>query len=255
MYNYFPHPSNARQSSMCVTLLVNEGFAGYGLYWAIIELLRDAPNYKYTADEKLLAYVLHAPDAEQVKRVIKNFGLFVFDDDGLMFSPWLLESLGSYDEQKKKLQEAGRKGAARRWARAHGDNGQAIDTPLMDNGQAIAYNPTKSNVSEQNLTQPNHSDRQGLSEVLSSETHKISEEYYLAAAERKDYEGGQAYLLQECYRRGLSIEAFHYLLEHTDNGNTDNSTYRVFCLLCKRVDSEKYPVKYPDNFYLRKIFG
>lgn len=240
---------------MCVTLLVNEGFAGYGLYWAIIELLRDAPNYKYTADEKLLAYVLHAPDAEQVKRVIKNFGLFNFDDDGLMFSPWLLESLGSYDEQKKKLQEAGRKGAARRWAHAQGDNGQAIATPSGGDGQAIAYNTTQSITSQQDLTHLNPSDVQGLNEVLSSETHKISEEYYLAAAERKDFMGGQAYLLQECYRRGLSIEAFNFLLEHTENGNTDNSTYRMFCLLCKRVDSEKYAVKYPDNFYLRKIFG
>lgn len=255
MYNYFPHPSNARQSSMCVTLLVNEGFAGYGIYWAIIELLRDAPNYKYTADEKLLAYVLHAPDAEQVKRVIKNFGLFDFDNDGLMFSPWLLESLGSYDEQKKKLQEAGRKGAARRWARAQRDNGQAIATPLMDNGQAIAYNPTLFNISEQDKTNPTANGGEEWREVCLLQGLKVDTELVEAIAKTSPEGHAPGYIAQVCCQYGIGQNVLDFLVERTENASTTNPLYIKFCALVKRIETEKWAPKHPANFICSKLFG
>lgn len=255
MYNYFPHPSNLRQSSACVSLLIQEGWAGYGVYVAILEVLRDAPGFRYNPDPKVWSWVLHGADRELLERVLKQYGLFDLDDDGLLFSPWLNDQLQDYSDKKTKLQEAGRRGAAKRWSAVHANDGQAIATPSEGDGQAIAYNNTQSIFTQPNITSPNNTAGNEWRELLQRGTHKISEEAYLAAAERKDYTGGQAYLLQECYRRGISWEAFQFILERAGAADSTNSTYNTFCALCRRIDSEKYAVKMPDKFFLSKIFG
>ena len=48
---YFPHDSNARQDVKILKLRIKHGWAGYGLYWGIIEALRDQDNYAFEADQ------------------------------------------------------------------------------------------------------------------------------------------------------------------------------------------------------------
>lgn len=237
-----------------MSLLIEEGYAGYGIYLSILEILRDAPNYRYNPDPKVWRYLLHGDDAAIIERVLKNYGLFDIDSNGLLFSPWLLEQLENYSEKKAKLQEAGRRGAAKRWAAAHKEDGQAIATPSMEDGQAIAYNITQSNKILPNISLSNPTD--SWRSVLEEERLLITEELYKKLDElHGTSEGhGYGYLLQECYRRKISLGAFNFILSHSNNAELTNSTYRAFCALCKRVDAEKYPVKLPDNFYLSKLF-
>ena len=44
---YFPHDSNARNDPKIQALMSKYGYQGYGWYWAIIEILREQPEYKY----------------------------------------------------------------------------------------------------------------------------------------------------------------------------------------------------------------
>jgi len=238
---------------MCVTLLVQEGFAGYGIYWALLELLRDAPRYRYTADEKILAYVLHAPDLDQVKRVLRNFGLFDFDEDGLFFSPWLMESLGAYDEQKKKLQEAGRKGAARRWAHTREDNGQAMATPSGDDGQAMAYNITQRNLTELNETQPTLANGEEWRSILSVDSPKVTPEYMemLVSTQKAGHACG--YVAQVCLYYGMTEAVCEAICERSDNASVTHPLYRKFCALVGRIEQEKWVPKHPANFFLSKL--
>ena len=99
MLNYIPHPSNARLAGGLLRLRIDEGSAGYGVYWMVLELLRDAPDYKLTADAKTLAFAINEPDIDLVQRVITNLALFDQDDDGNLFSPWLNEQLSAYDDK------------------------------------------------------------------------------------------------------------------------------------------------------------
>ena len=47
-YNsYFPHDSNAKDDPKCVLLIEQLGMEGYGIYWMLVETLRDQPNYRY----------------------------------------------------------------------------------------------------------------------------------------------------------------------------------------------------------------
>lgn len=255
MYNYIPHPSNARQASTCVSLLIEEGFAGYGLYWAILEVLRDAPNYRYSPDPRVWAYVLHAPDVDQVGRVLTRYGLFEHDDDGLLFSPWLMESLGSYDETKRRRSEAGRKGAARRWAHSSGDDGKAIAMPSGDDGKAIAYNPMQPNVMQDNNTLPSGEVTEAWREICFNQGPKVDHDLVSAICESQPEGHAPGYIAQECERYGMGSRVLEYLCELTDNAKVDNSTFRRFVALVQRLNREKWTPDKPANFFLSKLLS
>jgi hypothetical protein len=44
---YFSHDSNAKDDPKCVLLIEQLGLEGYGIFWMLIETLRDQPGYKY----------------------------------------------------------------------------------------------------------------------------------------------------------------------------------------------------------------
>lgn len=253
MYNYFPHPSNLRQSSGVVSLLIEEGYAGYGIYLSVLEILRDAPHFKYSAEAKVLAYVLHAPDVSQVERVLRNFGLFDFDGDGLLFSPWLSEQLEAYSDKKQKLQEAGRRGAARRWSKV--EDGQAIATPSVEDGQAIAilHNNTQPNLMQPNMTTPSESGREEWREICLSPGKKVTDELISAICSSEAPGHSAGYIAQVCRDYGIGENVLEYLMKITDNGNVTNSRYLAFCALVKRIQSEKYHPNLPANFFCSKI--
>ena len=60
MKNYFPHDSDARSDDKIIALRIKHKWEGYGLYWALIEKLRESKNYTLKADYNvwLLIYVL-----------------------------------------------------------------------------------------------------------------------------------------------------------------------------------------------------
>lgn len=254
MYNYFPHPSNLRQSSGCVSLLIEEGYAGYGIYLSILEILRDAPNYRYSPDPKVWRYLLHGDNTDQVERVLKNYGLFDIDDDGLLFSPWLLEQLGNYSEKKAKLQEAGRRGAAKRWAAAHKEDGQAIATPSVEDGQAIAYNIIKPNLTKPNITSPMENNGTDWSEILNNTGKKMEEDLVKVLGEHDPEGHNTGYIAQVCWHYGVGENTFNFLCERSNNADMTHPLYKKFCALVKRIQADKFTPKKPDAFFIKKLF-
>ena len=255
MYNYFSHPSNLRQSSMIVPLLMQEGFAGYGLYMAMLEVLRDANDYKFSGDPKVWAFVLHAQDVDQVRRVLDNYGLFDRDDNGLVFSPWLTGSLVSYEDKKTRLQEAGRKGAAKRWAAARKEDGQAIANPSLEDGQAIAYNITKYNPIEQNESQSNQGDGQDWRGVLSIQSKKVDADYLEVLSSTQQEGHAPAYVAQVCMHFGMTEAVCDFICERTNNAEVTHPIYRKFCAIVTRLNGEKWKPNLPANFFLAKLFN
>lgn len=253
MYNYIPHPSNARQASMCVSLLIEEGFAGYGLYWAMLEVLRDAPNYRYSPEPRKWAYVLHASDIDQVERVLSRYGLFDFDDDGLVFSPWLIEQLGAYDEKKRRRAEAGRKGAASRWGTPAAEDSKAIALPLHEDSNANANITNATNITNERIPDQPTAGGQDWRAICLNQGRPIEPEIidYLA----KNHQEGCApgYLAQVCVRYNMGENVLAKLQELTENGNTTNSLYRKFCALVARIQREKWEPQQPANFFLSKL--
>ena len=230
-------------ASQVLALRIEEGAAGYGVYWMLLELLRDAPDYKFSSNPKALAFAINEHDLQLVERVVRNYGLFDFDDSGLMFSPWLCEAMGDYDDRKAKLREAGRRGAAHRWGVSSRENGEAIATPSLENGEAIAYNATKRDITLRDITLPDLSG-----------SPKVSQELVEALAMTQQKGHAPAYVAQVCLQYGMSEGALNFLCEHTNNAEVTNPTYQKFCATVKRIQAEKWTPKHPDGFFLKKVF-
>lgn len=116
--SYFSHDSNARNSEKLIRLRMRHKAAGYGVFFMILERLREEPNYMSVKDYNVIAFDLRE-DASLIKSVVEDFGLFVFTDDGKYFySESFSRRMGIKDEEKARRSEAGKKGMARRWANA-----------------------------------------------------------------------------------------------------------------------------------------
>lgn len=103
---YFSHDSNARSDSKIVRLRRKFGMEGYGIYFAIIEMLREDSAHKLLLSGfEDIAYDLRV-DVAKVESVVKDFDLFVIEND-YFYSPRLSRSMQKYYEMKRKRVEAG----------------------------------------------------------------------------------------------------------------------------------------------------
>ena len=74
---YFSHDSNARNDHRIMKLRMDLGMEGYGIYWAIIEMLREQANYTLPIDSiELISYEIRS-DSINVEKVINEYNLFI----------------------------------------------------------------------------------------------------------------------------------------------------------------------------------
>lgn len=143
MPSYFSHDSNARNSKKIIRLRQKHGAAGYGVYFMLLERLREENNYFSVLDYDMLAFDLRV-DAELIRSVVEDFELFEISCDGKCF-----HSLG-FDERMSlvaKKSEAGKKGAESRWKNNDknedimAQNGKTMAEPMVEERQ----NPESAN--------------------------------------------------------------------------------------------------------------
>lgn len=110
---YFSHDANAHKDPKILKLRSKHGWEGYGIYWAIIETLREQNEYKWLADDKQLLTFSFSNGDETVNQVLDdclNIGLLDIDDDGYIHSESLTRRMKMKEEIADKRREAGRKG-------------------------------------------------------------------------------------------------------------------------------------------------
>lgn len=111
---YFSHDSNARQDEKVIALRMKHGWEGYGLYWALIEKLRECRNYMSVCDYNVIAYDLRT-DSAKIKSIIEDFRLFAFTDIENVGKCFYSESLKSRMDVKDSKSEKARLSALQRW--------------------------------------------------------------------------------------------------------------------------------------------
>lgn len=113
---YFSHDSNARNDLKMVRLRRQLGLEGYGCFWCLIELLRETADYKLplsSLDD--IAFDINI-SVEKLTAVVKNYDLFVIEEDNFFYSRRLHISMEQYSTNKLRLSEGGKKGMEKRWA-------------------------------------------------------------------------------------------------------------------------------------------
>lgn len=113
--NYFPHDSNARNDTKILNLRADLGAEGYGIYFMILERLRESADYMSVTDYNAIAFDLRVSSG-QVKRVVEDFGLFSLTEDGTRFySESFNNRMNIKDNKRKDISEARRKAANSKW--------------------------------------------------------------------------------------------------------------------------------------------
>jgi len=113
--NYFSHDSNARNDEKIIRLRMKYKSSGYGIYFMILERMRESKNYMCAKDYNLIGFDLHE-DASTIKSIVEDFGLFVFTEDGKYFySESFLKRMNSREESARKRSEANRNAVMQRW--------------------------------------------------------------------------------------------------------------------------------------------
>ena len=105
---YFSHDSNARNDQKILEVRAKYGMTGYGIFWGLIEMLREANAYQLPTKYQSIAFGLGELE-ETVKQIVEGFGLFKIKN-GMFWSESLKFRMKKYENVSKKRSEAGRLG-------------------------------------------------------------------------------------------------------------------------------------------------
>ena len=272
MYNYLPWPSNMRTADQVLSMRIQEGSAGYGVYVMLLELLRDAENRRLVFNPRHLAFAMNEPDVELVQRVVQDYALFTMHDDGKFSSPWLEQQMNEYDTKKAAAVAAGKRGAARRYGKSYQVEAEEdrvpIDTPMA----------TQS-VPDSNITQSNTTDeiKSTKSRLLRMKWRDMTGEDLFSLARKREplvdemsrmviddqqkaynakYGEGKynfRVLLEVCDFFNLGVGMFKFLSDYTSYGRTSSSGMERLCKLVAECKKTKFMPKYPAEYVLVKL--
>jgi len=142
---YFSHDSNASSDPKIVQLISIYGYAGYGRYWRLIEMMREQADLMLNLSGKYavkgLAELLKMSEDEFITFIddcVNEFHLFERTDDGKIYSQSLLRRM----EIVKLKQEKAKQSAFARWKKFESYNANKNDENKI--AQVTKENETES---------------------------------------------------------------------------------------------------------------
>lgn len=149
---YFSHDSNARNDEKIVNMRMQMGAEGYAIYFMILERLRESEDFMGVKDYNVIAFDLRV-DAKDVKRVVEDFGLFQFTDDGKQFySDSFRDRMRIMESKRIKQVEAGKRTASMRWSGSKSE-GDGVTNLSEKSNSTIGNLSGKSNSPIANLSE------------------------------------------------------------------------------------------------------
>ena len=144
--SYFPHDSNARNSEKLLELRMQHGAAGYGVYFMLIERLREAADYSCVVNYNSIAFDLRV-SSELIKSVLRDFRLFAFfqtDEGERFYSESLRQRMKPMDEMRVQRRNAAALSVAKRKERAEKERSfNARSTLVQENSNARSTDVTQ----------------------------------------------------------------------------------------------------------------
>jgi hypothetical protein len=107
---YFPHFSNARHDRKLKRVRKELGVEGYGIYFMLLEVLRDQEEFKYPIEDLDLLADEFGTSEQKVRTVICNYQLFQVDERENFFSLKFVKYLQPYLDNKHRNRINGIKG-------------------------------------------------------------------------------------------------------------------------------------------------
>lgn len=189
---YFSHDSNAKDDPKCVLLIEQLGLEGYGIYWVLIEVLRDQPEYKYPLALIPAIARRYNTTSEKMKTVIGNYGLFNVDENDF-FSLSLMERMKYYEYKKELARSAGKKSAEARALKS----GSTDVQPTLNDGSTSKVDVSISNESKVDIP---------YSEIVDHLNQKTGSKYKKSSQKTRD-------LIRARWNDGFRIEDFKLVID------------------------------------------
>ena len=137
---YFNHDSTARNDIRIIKLRAKLGYEGYGVFWALLELLFTEENKLCIEDYSEISFGIQA-DPHILKQVVEDFDLFIIED-GCFYSSRLNQHIQDINNKSRKAKES----ASKRWK-----NADAKQTQSDSNASKVKYSKVdKSKVKKSN---------------------------------------------------------------------------------------------------------
>tara|TARA_R110001583_G_scaffold54926_3_gene167688 strand:- start:1917 stop:2723 length:807 start_codon:yes stop_codon:yes gene_type:complete len=153
---YFPHDSNARNDIKLIKLRSKHSYEGFGIYFAILELLFSENNRLCIDDYETLAFGLQC-DKDILKDIITNYDLFVIEDN-CFYSKRLDDTIEQITSKSTKASL----NAKKRWS------GDATAMQTHSNGNATAMLLNKSKLKKSKLNKIKKDINERLAEFKNS---------------------------------------------------------------------------------------
>ena len=206
---YFPHFSNARHDRKIRRLRKELGIEGYGIYFMLLETLRDQHDMMYPLlDCDLLAEEFGTSDAK-IKTVICNYELFDFDDDNKFFSPKMLVYLEPYFKMKEQRKMAGKASADKR----------------LSNDRSTTVQQSKGKESKEKESKVYSNILYDLSEILSPHQEELGSEYqnFYSYWTEKNSKGKERWEMEKFFDISRRIKTWmNNKSKFNTNGNSNN---------------------------------
>lgn len=135
---WFSHDSNAKDDPKSMKLIDQLGLEGYGIYWVLIETLRDQAEYKYPLDMLPILARRYNTSGEKMKAVVSMYNLFSVDEENNFFSISLCDRMLTLDGYREQRRLAGIKSAEKRALKSNTTQ-RALNERCTD-VQLIQYN-------------------------------------------------------------------------------------------------------------------
>lgn len=151
---YFSHDSNAITDTKILNMRADYGLEGYGLYWAIIEMMRNEEDYKLTLNKNTYRAIKTLTnttiDIEKfINDCLEDYELFEQDDEKF-YSNSLLRRM----QEKEKKSVIAREKAEKRWD----NNATALQQQCSSNANKV--NKSKVNKSKINENKVNKKEQE-----------------------------------------------------------------------------------------------
>lgn len=277
MNNYIMLPSNNRNREEVITLRMYEHAAGYGIYIMILEQMREAKDYRISANPARVAFAINEPDVELVKRVINDYQLFDINDDNTITSRWLIDTMSSYEEKKNKRQEAAAAAAAARWHKTNNDNTTQCDSNADASKTQCEKMPNQYINKEINkinqYTEYNANAATGvmcdefffvnikkelwdtIEDICKDNGISYDDKYKTEYIINKTEEHNTNLCADIAKKHNLTALQYRLLVSLTDNGMIGHPATVAIIKSCKDIEAGNIQPKYMMNYLISKING
>ncbi len=152
---YFSHDANAKDDPKCVLLIEQLGLEGYGIFWVLIETLRDQPEYKYPIALIPALARRYNTTTQKVEAVVRSYGLFEITNDEFFFSNSLNGRMSHLEYKRQLAVEAGKRSAEKRKQQQLLNSGSTDVQPTFNDRSTSKVNKSKVNKSKVNKSKVN----------------------------------------------------------------------------------------------------